>query len=52
VANLATRQVDWVRTGLVGGVVMLGVLIGAYKASQNGKSPTGGGGGGSKPPPG
>jgi hypothetical protein len=52
VANLATRQVDWVRTGLIGGVVMLGVLLGAYKASQNNNSGGGGSGGGNKPPPG
>ena len=50
VANMATRQVDWMRTGLVGGVILLGVLVGAYKAST---SNSGGGesGGGTKPPP-
>ena len=50
VSHLATRQVDWVRTGLVGGVVLVGVLIGAYKANQ---ASSGGGesGGGGRPPP-
>jgi len=50
VANMATRQVDWMRTGLVGGVILLGILVGAYKATN---SANGGGesGGGTKPPP-
>ena len=50
VAHLATRQVDWVRTGLVGGVVLLGVLIGAYRAGQT-SSGGDSSGGGTRPPP-
>jgi hypothetical protein len=52
VANMATRQVDWVRTGLVGGVILLGVLVGAYKASQAANGGNDSGGGGTRPPPG
>jgi hypothetical protein len=52
VANLATRQVDWLRTGLVGGVILLGVLVGAYKASQANSDGGESGGGGGRPPPG
>lgn len=52
VAHLATRQVDWTRTGLVGGVVLIGVLIGAYKATTQNGGGGGGGGGGPRPPPG
>lgn len=51
VEKLSTRQVDWVRTGIVGGVALIGILLGAYKASQanreGGESP----GGSPKPPP-
>ena len=52
VTHLATRQVDWARTGLIGGVVLVGVLVGAYKASQGTESGGGGGGTGPRPPPG
>ena len=49
---MSTRQVDWVRTGLVGGVGLLVVLVGAYKASQSSNGGGGGTGGGGRPPPG
>jgi hypothetical protein len=52
VSHLATRQVDWVRTSLVGGVGLLVVLVGAYKASQANNGGTDSGGGGGRPPPG
>ncbi|TMQ52427.1 MAG: hypothetical protein E6K72_09165 [Candidatus Eisenbacteria bacterium] len=52
VAAMSTRQVDWVRTGLVGGVGLLVVLVGAYKASQSSNGGGGGTGGGGRPPPG
>ena len=52
VSHLATRQVDWMRTGLIGGVVLVGVLIGAYKASQANNDGGDSGGGGPRPPPG
>ena len=52
VAHLSTRQVDWMRTALVGGVGMLVVLIGAYKASQSNNGGNDSGGGGGRPPPG
>lgn len=52
VANMATRQVDWVRTGLVGGAILLVVLVGAYKASQANSGANDSPGGGGRPPPG
>ena len=51
VARIATRQIDWMRTGLVGGGVLLAVLAAAYRANQQsggGSSP----GGTPRPPPG
>jgi len=51
VTHLATRQVDWMRTGLVGGVTLLAVLVGAYRASQGSSGGDSGGGGGTRPPP-
>ena len=52
VATMSTRQIDWVRTGLVGGVGLLIVLVGAYKASKSSNSGDGSSGGGPRPPPG
>ncbi len=51
VTHLATRQIDWMRTGLVGGLTLLVVLVGAYGASQASSDGGGSGGGGGKPPP-
>jgi len=52
VATMSTRQIDWVRTGLVGGVGLLVVLVGAYKASQASNGGGNSSGGGGRPPPG
>ena len=52
VASIATRQIDWVRTGLIGGLILAGVLVGAYKATQSNNNGGDGSGGGGKPPPG
>ncbi len=51
VARIATRQVDWTRTGLVGGGVLLAVLAAAYRANQNNGGGGSGGGGTVRPPP-
>ena len=52
VAQLAIRQVDWQRTGLLGGLILIGVLVGAYTATQNNNGGGNSGGGGTRPPPG
>ncbi len=52
VATMSTRQIDWVRTGLVGGVGLIVVLVAAYKASQSNNSGGSSSGGGGRPPPG
>jgi hypothetical protein len=43
VAKLSTRQVDWYRTGLIGGTVLAAVLAGAISRAKsgNGGTPTG-----------
>ena len=51
VATMSTRQIDWLRTGLVGGVGLLVVLVGAYKASQSSNGGDNSSGGGGRPPP-
>ena len=52
VAHIAARQIDWTRTGLVGGGVLLAVLVAAYRAAQNGSGGGSSGGGTVRPPPG
>lgn len=52
VARITTRQIDWFRTGLVGGGVLLAVLVAAYKAKQKDEGGGSGGGGPIRPPPG
>jgi len=51
VARIATRQVDWARTGLVGGGVLLAVLVAAYTANQQKGGGGSSGGGVIRPPP-
>ena len=51
VEKLSTRQVDWMRTGIVGGVALIGILFGAYKATQANREGGESTGGGGKPPP-
>jgi hypothetical protein len=42
IVGLRTRRVDWVRTGLVGGAILAGVLaIGLAQASANGSTDSG-----------
>ncbi|HEY2955725.1 MAG TPA: hypothetical protein VGK89_10805 [Candidatus Eisenbacteria bacterium] len=51
VARIATRQVDWTRTGMVGGGVLIAVIAAAYHASQQNGGGGGSGGGTVRPPP-
>jgi hypothetical protein len=50
-SRLATRRVDWYRTGLIGGGVLAAVVAAGLTATNRNDDGGGSGGGGGRPPP-
>jgi hypothetical protein len=51
VASMRVRQFDWLRSSLIGGGVLLGIVVGALSRNSSTTGGGDGGGGGVKPPP-
>jgi hypothetical protein len=49
-SRLATRRIDWYRTGLIGGGVLAAVVAAGLTATTGGEDDGGSGGGGGRPP--